>query len=90
MIKEDYVSFETAKLLKEKEFDGIVMKKYIVPQTTVVELKLENFVASSVVVEETKSYYGTPHLCYHDCKIYHMCLDRKYGKFCLDKCKRDL
>ena len=66
------------------------MKKYIEPQTTVVELKLENFVASSVVVEETKSYYGHPSYCYRDCKIYHMCLDRENGKFCLDKDKRDL
>ena len=36
------------------------------------------------------AFTGLAHLCYHDCKIYHMCLDRKYGKFCLDKCKRDL
>lgn len=28
MITEDYVSFETAKLLKEKGFDGIVTKSY--------------------------------------------------------------
>ena len=28
MITEDYVSFETAKLLKEKGFDGIVIKSY--------------------------------------------------------------
>ena len=61
------------------------MKKYIEPQTTVVELKLENFVASSVVDVDIKSYYGNPSRCYYDCKIYHMCLDRDYGKFCLDK-----
>ncbi len=35
MVKEDYVSYETAKLLKEKRFDGMCLSMYLTQNRTV-------------------------------------------------------
>lgn len=59
MIKEDYISFETAKLLKEKGFDiNVANSWHIVPSETCNFEDLEKFVCGDVNEPEySKDYY---------------------------------
>ena len=53
MITEDYVSFETAKLLKEKGFDEF---------TTMVYNQNEDFMPNGTIVDAYQTFYSAPTL----------------------------
>ncbi len=53
-----------------------IIKKYIKPCVTVVEIKDSRILCSSSSME---------HICSEFCTLWHKCLDRSEGKYCLDK-----
>lgn len=53
-----------------------VIKKYIKPCITVIEIKDSRILCSSSFMD---------HICSELCKFWHICQDRRDGKYCLDK-----
>ena len=51
---------------------------YINPTTDIVTCNCHSMIASSYVCDRR-------YRCDCNCKIYHYCLDRKYGEYCADK-----
>lgn len=56
------------------------MKKYITPETTVINIRVENNILASSAYADDDA-----HRCDKDCKIYHICQDRLLWHYCLDK-----
>lgn len=52
--------------------------KYIGPTTTAIEMYSTKIMVASEYVPNDKK-------CDSQCKIYHYCVDRKYGEWCPDK-----
>lgn len=56
-----------------------VIKKYVKPCITIVSISRTNMLCSS-------SYDSTMrYICSDFCKLWHICQDRKAGKYCFDK-----